>query len=360
MMIIKNNAVYYDGVSSKPHHAELFLDKKKNCFYFEIEDFGWVNWSLTDVNFVHKANLLILQLKTDEMQTIQISDSNFSEQIMAYLAESKQLSWYDKIINSGFRIHLCIALGILAQIVLFYIYVIPWIGEKSVTLLPDSFDMEIGNSAFEQAMLTETILEEKSILLTKFANELKLDKEKPLKFSVVKSEIVNAFALPDGNIVVYTGIIDKMENYEELVALIGHESAHVYNRHSMKLMCRDLSGYIFISTILGDVNGVMAIIGEHANSLQSLSYSRNFEKEADEQGLQFMLKNNVNPKGITDLFSRLKEEEKELDISIPEFLSSHPVTEERIKDMKVLISKSNSSSKVNEKLKSLFDNLKNN
>ncbi len=358
MMIIKNNAVYFDGVSSKPHQTELFLDKKKNSFYFEIENLGWKNWPLTEVNFVHRAELLILQLKSDEMQTVQISDTRFVTQLKSYLSDTKQLSWYDKLINSSFKIHLTIAFAILGLIILTYIYIIPWVGEKSVYLLPDSFDKEIGNTAFAEAMLTEHVESKKTALLEDFTKELKLRKDKPLHFTIVDSDILNAFALPDGNIVIYTGILDKMKSYEELIALIGHESAHVYNRHSMKLMCRDLSGYIFISTILGDVNGVMAVIGEHANSLQSLSYSRNFEKEADEQGLAFMITNKANPKGITDLFSRLQEEEKEMDISIPEFLSSHPVTKERIKNMKTLISKSNIEYEKNEKLIRIFQNLK--
>ena len=77
----------------------------------------------------------------------------------------------------------------------------------------------------------------------------------PIKFSVINSETVNAFALPDGNVVVFTGIIDLMDDYDELAGLIGHEVAHVNNRHSMRMMCRNLAGYIFLSAVLSDVNG---------------------------------------------------------------------------------------------------------
>ena len=59
-----------------------------------------------------------------------------------------------------------------------------------------------------------------------------------------------------------------MKSYEELVALIGHEATHVNHRHGMKLLCRDLSGYLFVSAILGDANGIMAVITDNVNSLQ--------------------------------------------------------------------------------------------
>ena len=138
---------------------------------------------------------------------------------------------------------------------------------------------------------------------------------------------MNAFALPDGHIVVYTGILNQMQHYDELVGLIAHEAIHVNNRHSMKMMCRNLSGYIFVSAVLSDVNGVMAIIGDNVHSLQSLSYSRQFEREADKEGFYLMKKNQVNPKGMTNLFNRLQANSDNL---VPEFLSSHPITKERL------------------------------
>jgi beta-barrel assembly-enhancing protease len=120
----------------------------------------------------------------------------------------------------------------------------------------------------------------------------------------------------------------------ELVGLIGHEAAHVNNRHSMKMLCRNLSGYLFISTVLGDVNGVMAVLGDNVNTLQSLSFSREYEREADEEGFAIVTKNHVNPKGMVTLFQRLQQEHS---IEMPEFLSTHPVTKDRIMTIKTMI-----------------------
>jgi predicted Zn-dependent protease len=146
-----------------------------------------------------------------------------------------------------------------------------------------------------------------------------------------------------------------MENYDELAGLIGHEVTHVNQRHSMKMLSRNVSGYLFVSAVLSDVNGIMATIGDNINSLNSLSYSRSFEQQADEEGLDLMLQNNINPKGMTNLFKRLQSENN---IDIPQFLSSHPVTENRIDYIQNLIKEKKFKTIENPILKGYFIKLK--
>ncbi len=205
-------------------------------------------------------------------------------------------------------------------------------------------------------MIINTIDSVKTKKLNEFASHLKFKNSKKLNFTVVNSEIVNAYALPDGNVVVFTGILNSMKSYEELVGLIGHEVAHVNHRHSMKLLCRDLSGYLFVSAIVGDVNGVMAVVADNANNLRSLSFSREFENEADLEGYNFLIENKINPKGMSDLFSRLQKEE--MGYSIPEFLSSHPITKDRILKINKMIQKQTITFSENPKLKTIFEELK--
>ena len=200
-----------------------------------------------------------------------------------------------------------------------------------------------------------TIDSSKTKILNDFAQKLDLKNTKKLKFTVVNSNEINAFALPDGNIVVFTGIIKEMKNYDELVGLIGHEASHVNNRHSMKMLCRSLSGYLFVSLILGDANGVMAVIGDNVNSLQSLSFSREFEHQADADGFEILTANKVNPQGMSNLFKRLQ---KNHSLAIPEFLSSHPITENRIDFIDKMIKNQKFQQVANSKLEKLFTELK--
>lgn len=358
-MTRKTQAIYFDGVSSTPYQIELHLDKHKNCLYFERKPSLWTNWSIKEVEIIYKTNKsTLVQLKGDTAESIHFNNENFKNELITHLSNTNQEYWYYKLLNYSFKTHIIIALCILFSIMLGYIYFIPWLGEKAVHIIPEEYDIQLGNTVYNQTIAKEKVVNDKTKILNNFSKNLNLNNTKKLNFTVVESDIVNAFALPDGNIVIYTGIIDKMDNYQELVALIGHESAHINHRHSMKLMCRDLSGYFFISTILGDVNGIMAVLGEHANSLQSLSFSREFEKQSDEEGLKIMIKNNVNPKGMLDLFKRLEESEREINLSVPEFLSSHPITTERIKKVSDFLKKDKTHYKENQQLKGLFEELK--
>jgi Zn-dependent protease with chaperone function len=346
---------FYDGASSVSQEVVVTFDSEKYLFVFENSHNETYSWELALVTFNETGSILQLQHGDDPIQILKIEDAQFRADLTFFRNKNGQIGWYQKLLNLGIKIHLGFALFIFGCIGLSYVYVIPWIGEKSVFLIPDSYDDTLGNTFFEQNTFLDDVDTEKTKALNLFAKELKLNNTKKLKFTVIDSEIRNAFALPDGSVVVYTGIIASMKNYEELVGLIGHEVAHVNHRHSMKMLCRNLSGYLFISTVLGDANGVMAVLGDNINTLQSLSFSREFEHQADTEGFKIVTLNKVNPIGMSTLFKRLQKENNSV---IPEFLSSHPLTADRIKYIDKMIKTESFPSKKNIKLQLLFQKIK--
>lgn len=348
--MIQTTGVYFDGISSVSQLIEVSLDDQQ--IVFTTNDNQINRWLVTDIHFEHPGNTLEMRLGENQTAFIKITDSEFIQVFIAQLHHSGHIGWYYKVLHLGMKAYISIAVTLLAMIVCGYMFVVPWIAEKAVLIIPEKYDNALANEFLLQYMTENETDSVKTIMLNNFAHELRLDNKKPLHFTVVKSSTVNAFALPDGTIVVYTGLIDLMKNYDELAGLIGHEVVHVNNRHSMKMLCRNLSGYIFISVMFSDVNGIMAVIADNAHNLQSLSYSRQFEKEADEEGTQLMIKNNIDPHGMTLLFSRLKSEEK---VDIPAFISTHPMTDDRISYIDKLIKKYPVKQHRNVKLQKLFD-----
>lgn len=355
-MKVKTIGVFFDGESAIPKEIELIFDTEKSVLVFETENNQHHFWNLDEIEFQTKSKYMYLEYGNDPIQNIKISDSDFVNRIQDFRKKKGNQSWYHKLMDMGIKAHILFTVFIFAIIGLGYFYAVPWVAEKAVVIIPEDYDSHLGTAFFEQNMLFSDIDTKKTKALNLFTKELKLKNTKKLKFTVVNSPIVNAYALPDGNVVVFSGILNTMKDYDELVGLIGHEVAHVNHRHSMKMVCRNLSGYIFVSAILGDANGIMATIGDNVNNLQSLSYSRNFEHEADVEGFEIIALNKINPKGMSNLFKRLQDEEV---VSIPEFLSSHPVTTERIKDINELIKAKNFEFKDNIKLKKLFLEIKN-
>jgi Zn-dependent protease with chaperone function len=353
----KTTAVFYDGNSSVPQQIELTLNTLNGTLEFQLPHGSTCKWLVKEVTFDKRSTGLHLEHGTDILQHIKVKDVDFIKLIQYFRKENGHISWYQKLIDLGFVTHFGIAVVIMAIIGLCYVYVIPWVAEKSVVLIPEEYDDKLGNSAWAGNEYFMNVDSQKTKLLNDFAKQLNLQNTKSLKFTVVKSNEINAFALPNGSIVVFTGILKEMKDYDELVGLLGHEASHVNNRHSMKMLCRSLSGYLFVSVILGDANGIMATIGDNVNSFQSLSFSREFEHQADADGYKILLANKVNPQGMSNLFKRLQEHHS---ISIPEFLSSHPITENRIDFIDKMIKNQKFQQVANPKLEKLFTELKQN
>ncbi|OOV28649.1 hypothetical protein BXU11_01475 [Flavobacterium sp. LM5] len=367
-MSITSKGIFYDGRSAVPTTVELFFDAVKGHIIFQTElkntevtiDFSFTKsintttWLINTIQFENRGTTLLLQHGDDPIQLIKVTDQVLITAIHQYRKEKGLINWYQTLVQKPLKFHILLALFLITTIGLTYLYVLPWVAEKSVVLIPEDYDDTLGENFIDEQSIFGKPQIEKTKALNDFAACLQLNNRKKLKFKVIDSEIMNAYALPDGTIIVYTGILNEMKSYDELVALIGHETAHVNQRHAMKMLCRNLSGYLFISTILGDVNGVMAVIGDNVNTLQSLSFSRTFEREADEEGFRIVTQNQVNPKGMVTLFQRLQ---KEHGIEIPEFLSTHPVTKDRIQSIKTMISSKNHVIHQDLKLKALFEKL---
>jgi predicted Zn-dependent protease len=349
-------AKYYDGHSSASRQTTVVFNDTMNEFRLQTADGNSFFWQLEDLQFEQYGSLLEIRNKSYSGAMLKIDDKDFSGKFYAAMKQSKHIDVHTRLLNFGLSKITAIAVCLLGLIILSYFYVLPPIAEKSAALLPESFDNEIGN-LFMDAFLNENDIDTtKTKYLEQFAAELNLKNRKPFLFTVVKSKEINAFALPNGQIVVFSAILKNMESSDELVALLGHEASHVNNRHSTKMLCRNLAGYMVVSLLFSDVNGVMAVLADNAQQLHSLSYSRSFEQEADEQGLKILMDNNVNPNGMVKLFEQLEKESK---ISIPKIISSHPLTKERKENMQKIISETVYEVKPNHKLNSIFEHIKN-
>jgi predicted Zn-dependent protease len=294
-------------------------------------------WYVDDLNFEQYGDCLEIRNKQFSGALLQIKDESFSKNFLQAMGWKNKVDIHHRILTIGFPKIVGIAVAMLALIVAAYFYLLPPIAEKSAALLPESFDTYLGN-AFMSTFINENKIDSsKTVHLEKFAAQINFENTKPLHFSVVESNEVNAFALPNGHIVVYSEILNKMQNSSELAALLAHEAVHVNHRHSTKMLCRNLAGYMLISLIFSDVNGIMAVLADNAQQLHSLSYSRKFEQEADEQGLKILMNNHIDPNGMVQLFTLIEKEEK---MAVPKIISTHPLTKERKENMQEIIAKS--------------------
>ncbi len=155
------------------------------------------------------------------------------------------------------------------------------------------------------------------------------------KVYVLKSPQVNAFALPNGNIFVYTGLLKFINNNpNELAAVLGHEMAHVILKHGAEKVQTAMLAQLGEQLILSKVSPFHRQLAAELYNLGVgvailLPYSRRQEREADLLGLIIMLRAGYNPDGAIKLWKKMisQFQTKEL----PEWLSDHPASEERLR-----------------------------
>jgi predicted Zn-dependent protease len=145
-----------------------------------------------------------------------------------------------------------------------------------------------------------------------------------VRIAVIDSPIVNALTLPGGRVLVMRGLIRRIDDGAELAGVIAHELGHVAHHDATTLMLRQL-GIGFVMALLG-WNDALGGVGEIAQNLATLSYSRRAEAAADAAAEAFLTRAGLRADGLGRFFARL--EAIEGHGSIP-LLASHPSTEER-------------------------------
>lgn len=146
---------------------------------------------------------------------------------------------------------------------------------------------------------------------------------------VVSSALVNAFALPGGHIVVTTALLETAGSPEEVAGVLAHEMAHVTERHGVKRVVQDVSLWIVVSAVFGDVGTIGSLIFGQSATLASLGYSRDMERQADAEGVRLLQRAKVDLSGLRRFLERLQERSDSAD-SVLRFLSTHPLTAERL------------------------------
>ncbi|WP_394261103.1 M48 family metallopeptidase [Moraxella boevrei] len=156
----------------------------------------------------------------------------------------------------------------------------------------------------------------------------------------IKSNEINAYVMPSGKIVFYTGIIDKLQlTDDEIAAIMGHEMAHALREHARERMSRQMATQTAIglgAAVLGLSSGQAQLAGLAGDVGLSLPNSRTQETEADLMGLELMARAGYDPNGAISLWQKMQ---KAGGSGMPQFLSTHPVSATRIASIQAMMPK---------------------
>jgi Zn-dependent protease with chaperone function len=334
------NILYYDGTSSKMHKALLQTTALKwEIKYTEGNDnskiISW-NPAIIKRTNVHTENFVSFSYgESFPFQRIEGTDTALIEHINA--TKNDDFDKLNVLLHTNKRSSfVSLLITILGIAIVMYFYVIPAVTASFISNLNHKSVEGFGNFVFKVLSTDLEIDDEKTKKIQNFVDAIQIESSFPIQVYVAKNEDINAFALSGGKIVIYSSLLEKIENESQLLALIGHEVAHIENRHVLKNVTRNLSGALFISVLFGDISGINTILAENAHLFSQLSFTRSLEKEADMYGLKIMKDNKVDLYGMSELFAILKKENK---FDMPTYLSKHPMLKDRIKYAKKIAKK---------------------
>lgn len=241
----------------------------------------------------------------------------------------------------------------------------PFTGKKTLALVPNSQIFPTAFAQYDQFLTDNKVITgtKDSEMVKRVGQKIAAAAERYLnangyqgyldgykwEYNLVQSKEVNAWCMPGGKIVVYSGILPIADGEAGLAAILGHEVSHALANHGQQRMSVDMLQQV------GALAGNMAIKDQQTLSIFNQSYgvgtqylgilpfSRSNETEADEIGLYLMAIAGYNPDEAANLWRRMDAQSGGQ--APPEFLSTHPSNASRIKDIELLAPKAKAEAK---------------
>lgn len=163
-----------------------------------------------------------------------------------------------------------------------------------------------------------------------------------MRVQVLKSPVLNAFAMPNGGIYIHIGMLARLDNEAQLAAVLAHEGTHFTQKHGYQQQqtVKSASAFAMGANLIG-----IPLVGDLLAVSSIYGYSRELEREADAGGYQRLVTAGYDTRESVRVFEHLRAEVKALEIDEPFFFSSHPQLQERIDSFNELIKASDAAGK---------------
>lgn len=230
---------------------------------------------------------------------------------------------------------------------------VPVTKRRQPNLVPESQLIEMSKASYAEFLASANVLpgnDSKAKRVRDCGNKIKTSVEAYLnkhnqgsrvegfdwQFNTVQDPTVNAWCMPGGMVVFYTGIMDLMADDNELAVVMGHEIAHAIARHGNERMSTQLGLQVALGILTGTTSQDKQKFLQYAgvgSQLGVLAFSRKHELESDKMGLVFMKMAGYDPNAAISFWKKMAANGG----SVPEILSTHPSDETRIKELEEFI-----------------------
>lgn len=322
----------FDGVSSKEQPARLRVVGERVTV--EIDGGATLAYEKSSVLISDRVAKIPRVLTFNDQRTFVTDDNEGVDRLI-------KPSFFKRSIFSAEMSLRTALLSVAAIVVIFsflYLVILPefavWLAPRLpkslMTMIADQTNGYLESSGmFSEPTLTPGEMEVLKLLFAELKNE---HPDLGIEFLVKggKSVGANAFALPDARIILTEELVRLSSSQDEIRAVLYHEIGHIFHHHTSRILIeRSAISLALLSVGGADALGVPLV-------LMTASYSRKHENEADRFAAEALLRKGLKPTLLGDVLLKMEEEAKREmgDMKMPSFLSSHPLSTERMENLK--------------------------
>jgi len=335
----KTQAEYHDGLSSNSTQVELVFHDDGSIL---IKGEGISKICLLDhVSFSPRLGNIPRVITLADNATCNVADNDLIDQFL----KTHNRGGASSVIHLLESRAVYVVAAVLFTVLFSWgmvVYGVPYFSKQIAYSMPADVDRMLGQGTLEtldKMVFTESIssteVRQRLVLhFEKMKNSLEDAQDYELLFRHGNKIGANAFALPSGIIVVTDELIELSDNDDEIVAVLAHEIGHLEYRHSVRMVLQNSAVAVLVSTITGDPFSTSSLIVALPTVLANASYSRGFEREADDYAYQYLTANNIPLASFASILGKITEDEEGAEAGVENYLSSHPATGERTKRFK--------------------------
>lgn len=327
-------SAYFDG--DRPVSEEVSLHIANKNLQIGLDDGNTLFWPVKDIRLVPDnagKQGFVLRLTTDPVARLFVTDRS----LITHIPQANR-----RAPPKG-RGRLALwALAAVAAVAVQILVLVPLLADRLAVFIPPAGERALGKATFEQIRqaLDESGLQPLPVCespngveaLDQMTTALNTGEgaSDALSVFVLDHEMVNAFALPGGYVVLFRGLIDQAETPDEVAAVLAHEIGHVVSRDPTRHALRSAGSIGVLGLLFGDFAGGAAVLFL-AERLISANYSQQAETDADTFGYARLEDANVSPAALGTMFERLRDKYGDSNQLMAHFLS-HPSLSDRIEN----------------------------
>ena len=272
-----------------------------------------------------------IERRAQPVEVVIVDSPEFLRQLRASMPRGTRLRGDGDGAPTG-RILAGISLAALTLLFVLWRFGIPALADFAAERMPPEWEAQFGAAMLRDIEgrdrpVTEAEIR-RPVMLVRAALVPEAAAETTRRVVVLMNTTPNAFAIPGGHIVLTTGLLKSLRSPDELAAVYAHEWGHVSRRHVLRSVLRQASLQILLALIAGDQSAVSSGL-RTAGELGSLSYSRGYEREADDEAMALLASHGASPDALGDALESIRKAAG-VDEGRLGFLSTHPAPKERI------------------------------